>query len=190
MDDMLKKINFILELEKLKAVLRKSKPIGLERFENSAEHSWHVCMLVMVLAEDANPKVDVFKVIKMMLLHDIVEIDAGDVLVYDEVAREEAYLKEIEASKRIFGLLPTHLEEEFINIWNEFEDGITNESKFAKAIDRVIPVLQNINNNGQSWMENNITLEQVLNKNVIIKDANPALWIHIKEKLKDSPFWK
>jgi len=187
---MLKKMDFILELDKLKAILRKSKPLGLDRYENSAEHSWHVCMLAMVLTEDASPEVDSFKVIKMLLLHDIVEIDAGDVLVYDTKKRAEAYEKELHAAKRIFGLLPKHLNEEFLDIWIEFEKGISRESLFAQAIDRVIPVLQNINNNGQSWQENNISLKQVLEKNSVIAHANPLLWEHIKEKLENSPFWE
>jgi len=190
MNNMLKKMDFILELDKLKAILRKSKPLGLDRYENSAEHSWHVCMLAMVLTEDASPKVDSFKVIKMLLLHDIVEIDAGDVLVYDTKKRAEAYEKELQAAKRIFGLLPKHLKEEFLDIWIEFEKGITKESLFAQAIDRVIPVLQNINNNGQSWSENNISLKQVLDKNSVIAHANPLLWEHIKEKLENSSFWE
>jgi len=190
MNNMLKKMDFILELDKLKAILRKSKPLGLDRYENSAEHSWHVCMLAMVLTEDASPKVDSFKVIKMLLLHDIVEIDAGDVLVYDTKKRAEAYAKELQAAKRIFGLLPKHLKEEFLDIWIEFEKGISKESLFAQAIDRVIPVLQNINNNGQSWSENNISLNQVLDKNSVIAHANPLLWEHIKEKLENSSFWE
>ena len=189
MQNTLKKIEFILELEKLKAVLRKNKPIGLNRYENSAEHSWHVSLLVMILAEDANRKIDTHKVMKMMLLHDIVEIDAGDVLVYDTTGKKEVQEKEIKAAKCIFGLLPENLEKEFTNIWEEFESEKTIESKFAKALDRIIPVLQNLNNNGQSWIENSVSLEQVLNKNKVIQNASPLLWKHIKEKLENATFW-
>ena len=144
----------------------------------------------MILAEDSQIKVDANRVMKMMLLHDIVEIDAGDVLVYDTKARQEVQEKEIKAAKRIFGLLPENLEKEFTNIWEEFEAEETNESKFAKALDRVIPVLQNINNNGQSWIENSVSLEQVLDKSKVIQNASPLLWKHIKEKLENATFWK
>ena len=144
----------------------------------------------MILAEDSQIKIDTHKVMKMMLLHDIVEIDAGDVLVYDTKGRQKAQEKEIKAAKRIFGLLPINLEKEFTDIWKEFESEKTIESKFAKALDRVIPVLQNINNNGQSWIENSVSLEQVLNKSKVIQNASPLLWKHIKEKLENATFWK
>ncbi len=190
MQDMIKKIDFIMELDKLKAILRKSKPVGLDRYENSAEHSWHVSLLVMTFAEDAPSKLDVLKVLKMILLHDIVEIDAGDAFLFDTKAREAAVKKEKEAAKRIFGLLPTHLEVEFYDIWMEFEESQTKEAKFAKAMDAAIPVLQNINNNGQSWIENDVSLEQVLNnKRKVIEKEHPLLWEYIKEKLNNATYW-
>ncbi len=190
MQDLIKKIDFIMELDKLKAILRKSKPVGLDRYENSAEHSWHVSLLVMTFAEDSPTKLDVLKVLKMILLHDIVEIDAGDTIAFDIQAREAAVEKEQEAAKRIFGLLPVHLEVEFTDIWMEFEESQTKEAKFAKAMDAAIPVLQNINNNGQSWIENNISLEQVLsNKSKIIEKEHPLLWEYIEEKLNKATYW-
>jgi len=190
MQDMIKKIDFIMELDKLKAILRKSKPVGLDRYENSAEHSWHVSLLVMTFAEDAPSPLNVLKVLKMILLHDIVEIDAGDTFLFDTKAREAAIKKEKEAAKRIFGLLPTHLEVEFTSIWMEFEEAQTNEARFAKAMDAAIPVLQNINNNGQSWVENDVTLEQVLNnKSKVIEKEHPLLWEYIKNKLTKATYW-
>jgi len=190
MQDMIKKIDFIMELDKLKAILRKSKPVGLDRYENSAEHSWHVSLLVMTFAEDAPSPLNVLKVLKMILLHDIVEIDAGDTFLFDTKAREAAIEKEQEAAKRIFGLLPTHLEVEFTSIWMEFEEAQTNEARFAKAMDAAIPVLQNINNNGQSWVENDVTLEQVLNnKSKVIEKEHPLLWEYIKNKLTKATYW-
>jgi len=179
-----------MELDKLKAILRKSKPVGLNRYENSAEHSWHVSLLVMTFAKDASSKLDVLKVLKMILLHDIVEIDAGDAFLFDAKAREAAVEKELEAAKRIFGLLPAHLEREFTDIWMEFEEAQTKEARFAKAMDAAIPVLQNINNNGQSWLENGITLEQVLNnKSKVIEKEHPLLWEYIKDKLTKATYW-
>jgi len=179
-----------MELDKLKAILRKNKPVGLDRYENSAEHSWHVSLLIMTFAQDASSKLDVLKVLKMILLHDIVEIDAGDTIAFDTKAREAAVEVELKAAKRIFGLLPIHLEREFTDIWMEFEEAQTKEAKFAKAMDAAIPVLQNINNNGQSWIENNITLEQVLsNKSKIIKSEHPLLWEYIEEKLTEATYW-
>ncbi|NQY94465.1 MAG: HD domain-containing protein, partial [Campylobacteraceae bacterium] len=160
------------------------------RYENSAEHSWHVSLLVMTFAEDAPCSLDVLKVLKMILLHDIVEIDAGDTIAFDIQAREAAFEKEKEAAKRIFGLLPAHLEGEFTDIWMEFEESTSKEAKFAKAMDAAIPVLQNINNNGQSWIENGISLEQVLsNKRKVIEKEHPLLWKYIEEKLNKATYW-
>ena len=158
---------FILELEKLKAVERRTKPLGLDRYENSAEHSWQVALLAFALARYADEPVNVEKVIKMLLLHDIGEIDADDVFFFDENGRAAVKEKEALAMERIFALLPDETGREFLEIWNEFENGDSNEAKFARAIDRVMPVLQNLYNNKQSWTENNVTKEQILIENFL-----------------------
>ncbi len=181
-------ITFILETEKLKAVTRLNKPVGLDRYENTAEHSWQSALTTLLFLSDAPHELDTLKVVKMMLLHDIVEIDAGDVNVYDEQARADNEAAELAAAKRIFGLLPDEIGEDFLELWLEFEAAETPEAKYCKAIDRVNPVLQNLTNHGQSWRENGIRREQVLTKNRIIANASEPLWQHFKGLIKASPY--
>jgi putative hydrolase of HD superfamily len=182
-DDLEKCFEFILELEKLKAVQRRTKPLGLERYENSAEHSWQISLLALVLANFADESVNVEKVIKMLLVHDIGEIDADDVFFFDDAGRIEVKEKELQAVKRIFGILPDEKGEELLEIWNEFVSGETKEAKFARAVDRVMPILQNLYNNKQSWAENGITKEQILTKTSYIGDASEIVWQSILEKI-------
>lgn len=132
---------FILEIDKLKEVLRQTRLITGERRENSAEHSWHIALLAILLAEYANTPVDVLRVVKMLLIHDIVEIDAGDTFAYSAVPKAEQALREQLAAQRIFGLLPPDQEEEFVALWEEFEAGATPEAQFAHALDRFMPFL-------------------------------------------------
>lgn len=182
-DDLEKSFAFILEVEKLKAVQRKVKPLGLDRYENSAEHSWQIALLALVLKRYADEEIDVEKVVRMLLVHDIGEIDADDVFFFDEAGRSDAKEKESAAMKRIFGILPDETAEEFFELWNEFENGDSAEAKYARAIDRVMPVLQNLYNNRQSWTENNVTKEQILTKTAYISGAGAILWETIAEKI-------
>lgn len=176
-----KKINFLLEMEKLKSVLRKTRPVGETRFENSAEHSWQVTLAALLfMPED----LDALKIVKMMLIHDIVEIDAGDVFVYDEAKREAIAVEERAAAKRLFGMLPEVLGAEFLALWEEFEARETAESIYAKAMDRVPPVLQNLNSSPSSWQEHNISRERVLNKNQEIENADSVLWDILSSQIK------
>lgn len=175
---------FIIEIEKLKNIKRKVKPVGLERYENSAEHSWQVSLLALVLAKFSDEEVDIDKVIKMLLVHEIGEIDADDTFFFDEAGRLDAKEKELESVKRIFALLPEEAGNEFLEIWKEFEFGDTKEAKFARAIDRAMPVLQNLYNNRQSWDENGISKEQILSKTAYIGDASGLVWEMIAEKIE------
>ena len=128
--NLLKKITFIKEIDKLKYIQRKTKLFNSDRHENDAEHSWHLAMMTIVLAEHSDRPIDVLKVLKMVLIHDIVEIDAGDTFIYDSTKSHTNTEEELIAAKRIFGLLPTEQAEELIAIWEEFEEGITDEAKF------------------------------------------------------------
>jgi len=190
MSDLNNKIEFILELEKLKAVLRKTRPVGLSRFENSAEHSWQTTLTALVLLDEVDEPIDALKVLKMLLIHDVVEIDAGDVFVYDAQARADIAEEEQAAARRIFGLLPAPLGQELLDLWQEFEARETPESIFAKAMDRVNPVLQNLASGGQSWVENNIARERVLAINSEIGNVNPTLWSILKKRIEDAEFFK
>lgn len=176
-------LNFIIEIEKLKGVLRKTKVVGIDRYENSAEHSWQICLTALILKEYANEPINIDRVIKMLLIHDLGEIDAGDTIVY-ATNTEEIKQKEAEGFKRLFGLLPAEIAEELHELWREFEEGVTPEAVYANAIDRIPPVLQNLENNGQSWLENNISFEQVLRVNSKIGSGSTQVWDNLKPKLE------
>lgn len=172
---------FIVEIEKLKSVERRIKPVGLTRYENSAEHSWQITLLSMTLLPYAEEVVDPLTVVTMLLLHDIVEIDTGDKFAYD--ANHDDYENEHSAAKRIFGLLPEALDSKYLSMWEEFEAAQSAEAKFAKAVDRLMPVLQNLHNGCQSWLEHNVSIEQILTKNAGIEAANPQLWQWVKQQV-------
>src|SRR5258707_1164765 len=157
-------VDFILELDKLKGVTRKTRPLGLDRYENSAEHSWQIAMLASSMARFAASPVHVDHVVNMLLVHDIGEIDTGDTIVYAEEGLQERKAAERVAVTRIFGMLPAAVGGKFMALWLEFEDGETAEAKFAHAADRAMPVLLNLANNGQSWREHGITHERVVRR--------------------------
>ncbi|MGB7800647.1 HD domain-containing protein [Buttiauxella sp.] len=176
-------INFLMEIDKLKLVERRTKIIGHGRQENSAEHSWHFAVAAMSLAPFAPQNVDISRVVQMALLHDIVEIDVGDVLVYDLAARLAVAGKEAAAAERLFGLLPEPQNSQFLQLWQEYETGDSVDARFAGALDRILPILQNLHNEGQSWRENGISLEQVLTRNALVGESWPELWQHVVSHL-------
>jgi putative hydrolases of HD superfamily len=179
-------IDFILELDKLKGVTRKVRPLGLERYENSAEHSWQLALAAVSLAHYAASPVEINRVIGMLLVHDIGEIDAGDVMVYAEGGWVERKAAELAAVTRIFGLLPDPQGARFLALWQEFEDAQTPEARFAHAIDRAMPVLLNLANGGQSWRENGISHERVVGRiGPPIQAGCPALWDYLEARLAD-----
>ena len=176
-------VQFLMELDKLKSVYRKNKLLNRERHENTAEHSWQFAVAAMSFAPYVDD-VNVEHAIKLALVHDIVEIDAGDVIVFDNAAREAVRDEEIKAAKRIFALLPSPQSESFLALWNEYDALETQDSKFANAIDRAMPMLMNLHNQGQSWVENNIRLEQVLSKCDYIEQVFPEFWLQLKSQLE------
>ena len=180
--DLRKIIDFIIELDKLKAVLRKTKPLGLDRYENVAEHSWQVCLLAQLLGKYARAPVDIVRVTELLLVHDIAEIDIGDQIVYQtrDNGRVDAEQK---ASARIFGLLPESDAARLMSRWREYEERKTSEAIFAHAIDRLMPVLHNINNNGQSWRENRVSLDKIRAVNAVIGEACPTVWEYLQDIL-------
>lgn len=179
-------IRFLMEIDKLKSVQRRTKVLGTQRQENSAEHSWHFAIAAMSLAPYAGKGVDIQRVIQMALLHDIVEIDAGDVLVYDLAARAAVHDQEVAAARRLFGMLPEPQREYFTALWQEYEDAETADARFALVLDRTMPMLMNLHNEGQSWVENGISLEQVLSRNEMIAEVYPELWQHLLHHLQDA----
>ncbi|MEZ9706118.1 HD domain-containing protein [Vibrio breoganii] len=170
-------LEMLMEIDQLKNVLRRTRVKSAQgRLENSAEHSWHVATMAMLTQEHANAKVDIARVLKMLLLHDIVEIDAGDTFVYDAVASKEQEQKELLAADRLFGYLPEGQREELRAIWDEFEAATTDDAKFAKALDRFIPMLLNYHNQGQSWVEHQVKRSQVIAINGRIQQGSETLW--------------
>lgn len=180
-------IDFILELDKLKGITRKIRPRGLDRYENSAEHSWQLALLAASLVRYADPAVDINHVIGMLLVHDIGEIDTGDTMAFVEGGWEERKAAEFAAVRRIFGILPEDKGSEFLALWQEFELGETAAARFAQAVDRAMPVLQNLSNNGQSWRENGISYERVVRRVAPpIQAGCPALWQYLETRLEDA----
>lgn len=177
--------NFILELDKLKGVTRKNRPLGLDRLENSAEHSWQIALLAFSLEKYAATPIDINRVVALLLVHDIGEIDTGDVIVYAEGGWEERKKEELAAVTRIFGMVPEPQRSSFMELWLEFENAETPEARFAHAADRAMPALLNLANNGQSWRENGISHERVVNRiGPPIKAGCPALWEYLEARLE------
>lgn len=189
MSDLEDRIAFIKALDALKEVKRKTYLLSENRFENTAEHSWAVSVLALVLADYAPEGVSIQKVIKMLLLHDVVEIDAGDTLLYDTHLEAEKKVNELAAATRIFGILPASQAGEFKAIWQEFEEEQSSDAIFAAALDRLIPLIHNIHTKGRAWKELGIKHSQVMAKNNKIAKASPELWNWVKGEI-DSIFDK
>jgi putative hydrolases of HD superfamily len=178
-------IAFLLEIDRLKHVYRQTYLLDKSRHDSDVEHSWHFAVMALVLAEYAPGDIDRFKVVKMALLHDIVEIDVGDVFIYDRKDPEGHYASEKAAADRIFGLLPPDQAKEYIALWKEFEARDTPEAKFAAAIDRLDPLLHNIYTEGMSWREHGVTADRVIEINSRINQSAPELWEMIKAMIQD-----
>ena len=179
-------VDFILEVDRLKAVTRKIRIRGGDRYENPAEHSWQLALLATSLAHCASSPVDIDRVVAMLLVHDIGEIETGDTIAFAMDGIEERKAAERAAVTRIFGLLDDPQRSRLLDLWLEFEAGETAESRFAHSIDRAMPVLLNLANEGQSWRENGITYEQVIRRcEEEISSGCPALWEHLAERLAE-----
>jgi putative hydrolase of HD superfamily len=177
---------FLTEADRLKSVLRATKLCDGSRFENTGEHSWHVALYALVMAEHAVRPVNIDRVIKMMLIHDLVEIDAGDTPIHSTAARDTAAqdAEEQAAATRIFGLLPDDQAAEFRALWDEFEAAETDDAVFAKSLDRVQPVISNLETGGQSWVDYNVTRAQVEDRvGTKVSRGAPALWTALKRRL-------
>jgi putative hydrolase of HD superfamily len=179
-------IRFIIEIDKLKSISRRTYLIDSNRNENTAEHSWHLAMMAMLLAEYSNEPLDVSRVIKMVLIHDIVEIDAGDTFVYDSAAMAGKEERERVAADRLFGILPADQGGELRRLWDEFEARITPEARFAYALDRLAPQLHNYYTNGGSWKEHGISKDRVVARNADMSEGSASLWEWTKRLLEDA----
>ncbi|NLX65032.1 MAG: HD domain-containing protein [Clostridiaceae bacterium] len=181
-----KQIQFIVEADKIKNIFRRSKIHDGSRRENDAEHSWHLALMTFLLSEYSKEKIDVLKVIKMCIIHDIVEIDAGDTFCYDSKGNLDKQEREQKAADRIFGLLPEDQASELRNLWEEFDAMETPEAKYAAALDRLQPVLLNYLNKGGTWQEYNIKKEQVIKRIGQIEEGAPGLWEFVSWLIDDA----
>jgi putative hydrolase of HD superfamily len=178
-------IQFIIEIDRLKTVLRQTLLIDESRRENSAEHSWHIALMAMILAEYAPKPINLLRVVQMLLIHDIVEVDAGDTFCYDTNGHQDKADREIAAAKRLFGLLPDDQRDLFHDLWNEFEERETMDSQFAAALDRIQPFLHNQQTEGGTWRLYGIKRSQVLERMMPIKDGTPDLWPWLEAAIDD-----
>ena len=178
-----KQFEFLLELDRLKTIVRQSHIVNRSRRENSAEHSWHLSMFALVLGEHAAQRVDVLHAVRLLLVHDIVEIDAGDAPIHSSAAhKEDLRTAEMNAAKQIFGLLPVEQSEQMQALWLEFEEATTPAARFAKALDRLQPLLLNVMTEGGTWSENAVTERQVIERyGPTIEAGAPALWAAARE---------
>lgn len=180
-------MQFIREIDKLKQILRQNVVIGTQKNENDAEHSWHLAMMSILLSEYSIKKdVDINKVVKMVLVHDLVEIDAGDTFCYDEKGYEDKEEREQKAANRLFNILPKDQADELFILWREFEELKTAEAIFAACMDRLQPLILNYSTNGHTWQKPGVTSEKVLKRNSILEENAPELWEYAKEIIEDS----
>ncbi|MGM7703372.1 HD domain-containing protein [Pseudalkalibacillus sp. Hm43] len=180
-------MGFLLEIDKLKNILRQTYITNGSRQENDAEHSWHLALMALTLEEYANEKnIDILHVIKMLLIHDLVEIDAGDTFAYDEKGHEDKQEREEEAANRIFFILPDDQADAMYSLWREFEDRETPEARFAATLDRLHPMLLNHQSKGLTWKKHDIRKEQVLSRNKTIAEGSEDLWEYAQAVIEDA----
>lgn len=171
-----KQIAFITEIDKEKFIQRQTYLTGAVKKENDAEHAWHMAIMALLLSEYANEKIDVLKTVSMLLIHDLVEIDAGDTFAYDEVGLSSQNERELKAADRIFNILPEDQAKKFRDLWDEFEAGESPEAKFAHTLDNFQPALLNNLTNGKAWMENGVSYPKVLKRNARTGLGSKILW--------------
>jgi len=186
---LLNQINFIIEIDKLKEILRQNVVVSRTRQENDAEHTWHLAIMSVILSEyfiDSN--LDITKVLKMILIHDIVEIYAGDTFCFDQRpgVRELKKINEQKSAKQIFDLLPPEQSCEYYNLWQEFENKSSPEAIFASCMDRFQPFLLNYNTEGHTWQMSGVNREMVRKRMCLLEEYMPQLWAYVEEAMEDS----
>lgn len=178
-------IQFIIEIDKLKGILRQTRLTDNSRQENSAEHSWHLAIMAIILAEYAPPSVDLLRAIKMLLIHDLVEIDSGDTFCYDVQGNLDKAAREETAATRLFGMLPEEQGKELRELWEEFEAFETATARFAVALDRLQPLLHNQQNQGGTWQLHGITKNQVIQRMAPVQEVSPVLGLMVEQIIED-----
>ena len=183
---LLKDIEFIVELDKMKSILRQTSLIDKSKRENDAEHSWHISVMAMILSEYTNEEVDTFKVIKMLLVHDLVEIYAGDTFCYDVEGNKNKKDRELKAADKIFGILEEDKGKEIRNLWNEFEEMETKEALFAASMDRLQPFLNNYYSDGGTWKKFKVSKKDIYNRIAPLKRSSDELWKFTQNMIEDA----
>ena len=183
---LLKDMEFIVELDKMKSILRQTSLINEDRREDDAQHSWHISLMAMILAEYSNEKVDVLKVMKMLLTHDLVEIYAGDTFCYDEVGNSDKREREVVAAEKIFGMLEVDKGRELRELWDEFEEMETPEALFAASMDRLQPMLNNYHNDGGTWKKFDVAKSDIYKRIGPVKDSSDELWNYVEHMIEDA----
>lgn len=178
---LIKDMEFIVEIDKMKNIYRMTQVIGEDKKENDAEHSWHISTMAIILSEYSNEDIDLLKVVKMLLIHDLVEIYAGDTFCYDVKANEDKKEREVKAADKIYGMLDKEKGIDLRELWDEFEEGISPEAKFAAAMDRLQPILSNYHNGGGTWKEFGINKSQVYKRLAPVKEASDDLWKYVED---------
>jgi putative hydrolase of HD superfamily len=181
-----RQLRFLLEIDRLKSIARQTAIADGSRQENSAEHSWHLAMCALVLAEQAGPDLDVARVVSMVLVHDIVEIDAGDTFIYDAAGQETKDARERAAADRIFGILPEDQSAMLRELWDEFERRETREARFAGALDRLMPVMLNFATRGHSWRRHSVPASQVRAVNGRVSEASDELGEFVQSVISEA----
>ncbi|AKG24498.1 phosphohydrolase [Calothrix sp. 336/3] len=179
-----KQLDFIIEIDRLKHILRQTLLTDASRRENTAEHSWHIAVMAIIFAEYAPKNVDILQVIKMLLIHDLVEIDAGDTFCYDIQGNQDKAQRETQAANRLFGLLPLEQGQELRVLWEEFEAQNTPTAKFAAALDRIQPFLHNVQTEGGTWRIHGISRSQVMKRMEPVADGTPELWSSVQKMIE------
>lgn len=174
-------MDFILEIDKEKFIGRQTYLSDGKRKENDAEHAWHMAIMVFLLAEYANESIDLLKTIKMLLIHDIVEIDAGDTYAYDEEGKKSQKDREMRAARRIFGILPEDQAQDLMALWREFEERKTPEARFARTMDNLQPMMLNAATDGKAWADHEVHIDQILKRNEKTHEGSEELWEYAKE---------
>ncbi|HEY8362545.1 MAG TPA: HD domain-containing protein [Tissierellaceae bacterium] len=183
---LMKDIKFIVELDKMKSILRQTSLIGKDQREDDAQHSWHIAVMAMVLGEYSNVKLDICKVIKMLLVHDLVEIYAGDTFCYDKKGNESKKEREIMAADKLYSILDEDKGKELRALWEEFEEQRTPEALFAASMDRLQPILNNYYNNGGTWQKYNIAKEEIYKRVAPVKEISDELWNFVTNLIEDA----
>lgn len=184
MDERLQKqLDFILEIDKEKNIFRQTHLSGHGRNENDAEHAWHMALMTVLLSEYSNEPIDVLKTVTMLLIHDLVEIDAGDTYAYSGVSKEEQHAKEEKGAARIFGMLPKEKGRKLYDLWQEFEAGETAEARFAHTMDNIQPMMLNDYTDGKAWQQFGVSLSKIYKRNELTPKGSRVLWRYAKERL-------